>query len=61
MDETGIQVKIMEEEGQPIFLNPMVNSNTSLGDQLYQTKVSRSQSFSENGIKIDYLITADPR
>lgn len=61
MDETGIQVKIMEEEGQPIFSNPMMSCNTSLGDQLYQTKVSRSQSFSENGIKMDYLITTDPR
>ena len=60
-DDTTIQPKIMEDNGQQVLSNAMANCHTSLEDHEYHTKVSRSQSFSENGIKMDYLTTPDPR
>jgi len=61
-DDTSYQVKIMEDSfGQQVFSNPMYNGYSSLEEEQYHAKVSRSQSFSENGIKMDHLVTPDPR
>jgi len=51
----------MEESGQQVLSNIRPSSYTSLGGQQYNAKVSRSQSFSEHGIKMDYLMAPDPR
>jgi len=61
-DDTSYQVKIMEESSrQQVLSNPMHNCFSSVEEEQYHAKVSRSQSFSENGIKMDHLVTPDPR
>jgi len=61
-DDMSFQVKIMEDSsGQQVLSNPMHNCYSSAEDEQFHAKVSRSQSFSDNGIKMDHLVTPDPR
>jgi hypothetical protein len=57
---TGTEIR-EENNGQQVLSNPMHNCYSSLEEEEYHAKVSRSQSFSENGIKMDHLVTPDPR
>lgn len=59
--EKSIQVKIMGDTSQQVLANAALSSQTSMGNQQFNAKVSRSQSFCENGIKMDYLMAPDPR